>query len=109
MNFKEIEYTTSDNININGWFIENKNNQTIVFVHGVDSNKADGYKLELMKDIYDMGYSMLAFELRAHGDSGGKNLGLTYHERADLIASLKYLREIQNIEEVILYLSLIHI
>ncbi len=103
MNFKEVKYMTSDNIDIHGWFIENKNNETIVFVHGVDSNKADGYKLELMKDIYDMGYSMLAFDLRAHGDSGGKNLGLTYHERADLIATLKYLKEIQNIEEVILY------
>ena len=103
MNFKEAKFMTSDNINIHGWYIENKKNETIVFVHGVDSNKADGYKLELMKDIYDMGYSMLAFDLRAHGDSGGKNLGLTYFERADLIASLKYLKEIQNIKEVILY------
>ena len=32
-------------------------------IHGVDSNKSDGYMLDLIKDIYEMGYSVFAFDL----------------------------------------------
>ena len=58
-------------------------------IHGVDSNKADGYMLDLMKDIYDMGFSVFAFDLRAHGDSEGKDLGLAYIEKKDLAAAVR--------------------
>ena len=73
---------------------KNKNPQTVIMIHGVDSNKSDGYMLDLIKDIYEMGYSFLLLILRAHGDSEGKNLGLAYVERKDLKASIDYLKRL---------------
>ena len=72
-------------------------------IHGVDSNKSDGYMLDLIKDIYEMDYSVFAFDLRAHGDSEGSDLGLAYVERKDLKASINYLRDYYAIEDMVLY------
>ena len=85
LEYSEDIFITEDNIKLLcGWFIKNKNPQTVIMIHGVDSNKSDGYMLDLIKDIYEMGYSVFAFDLRAHGDSEGKNLGLAYVERKTL-------------------------
>ena len=97
------EFVTEDDVRLNGWFIQNKNLQTVIMVHGVDANKSEGYMLDLMKDIYDMGFSVFVFDLRAHGDSEGKNLGLGYIERKDLDASIKYVKSKYGVEEIILY------
>ena len=65
-----------------------------------DSNKSDGYMLDLMKDIYDMGYSVFAFDLRAHGDSGGKDLGLAYIEKKDLDAAIHQIKLNHNVTDI---------
>ena len=101
LEYSEDIFITEDKIKLSGWFIKNKNPQTVIMIHGVDSNKSDGYMLDLIKDIYEMGYSVFAFDLRAHGDSEGKNLGLAYVERKDLKASINYLRDYYAIEEMV--------
>jgi len=103
LSYLEEEFYTEDQIKLSGWFIENESLNTIIMIHGVDSNKSDGYMLDLIKDIYDMGYSVFAFDLRAHGDSEGKDLGLAYVERKDLNAAIKHLKNIHNVEQVVLY------
>ena len=97
------EFFTEDSIKLNGWFVKNKSLDTVVMIHGVDSNKSDGYMLDLMKDIYDMGYSVFAFDLRAHGDSGGKDLGLAYIEKKDLDAAIHQIRLNHNVTDIVLY------
>ena len=76
---------------------------TVIIIHGVDSNKSDSYILDLMKDTHDMGYSVFAFDLRAHGDSEGKNLGLAYEEKKDLLASIKFLKQEFDVQSIVLY------
>ena len=103
LDYTEDIFVTEDNIKLSGWFIKNENPQTVIMIHGVDSNKSDGYMLDLIKDVYEMDYSIFAFDLRAHGDSEGNNLGLAYVERKDLKASIDYLRDSYSIEEMVLY------
>jgi len=103
LEYTEDIFITEDNIKLSGWFIKNKNPQTVIMIHGVDSNKSDGYMLDLIKDIYEMDYSVFAFDLRAHGDSEGSDLGLAYVERKDLKASINYLRDYYAIEDMVLY------
>ena len=103
MQYEDLEFRTSDNLLLKGWFIENLNLQTVIIIHGVDSNKSDGFTLDLMKDIYDMGYSVMAFDLRAHGDSEGRDLGLTYVERDDINSAIKYVEKTKNVEEIVLF------
>ena len=96
-------FYTEDGIRLNGWFIENTNLETVIIIHGVDANKSDGYILDLMKDTFDMGYSVFVFDLRAHGESGGKNLGLAYKERKDLESSIKFLKNQFNVEKIVIF------
>ena len=103
LEYTEDIFITEDSIKLSGWFIKNKNPQTVIMIHGVDSNKSDGYMLDLIKDIYEMDYSVFAFDLRAHGDSEGSDLGLAYVERKDLKASINYLRDYYAIEDMVLY------
>ena len=51
LEYSEDIFITEDNIKLSGWFIKNKNPQTVIMIHGVDSNKSDGYMLDLIKDI----------------------------------------------------------
>jgi len=103
MYYEDLQFRTSDNLLLKGWFFENSNLQTVIMIHGVDSNKSDGFTLELIKDIYDMGYSVMAFDLRAHGDSEGSDLGLTYVERDDISSAINYLENTKKIEEIVLF------
>lgn len=103
LDYSEEEFFTEDLVRLNGWFIKNTNLQTVIMIHGVDSNKSDGYMLDLIKDIYDMGFSVFTFDLRAHGDSEGKNLGLAYIERKDLDASIKHIETKHNVKDIVLY------
>ena len=50
-----------------------------------------------------MGYKVMSFDLRAHGNSGGENLGLTYVERDDLYSSIMFAKSELKIEEIIIY------
>tara|TARA_B100000902_G_C27138775_1_gene827494 strand:- start:84 stop:983 length:900 start_codon:yes stop_codon:yes gene_type:complete len=103
LNFQNVDFYSEDGIRLNGWFVPNKNLDTVIIIHGVDANKSDGYILDLMKDTYDMGYSVFTFDLRAHGDSGGKNLGLAYEEKKDLKASILFLKQEFDVQNIVLY------
>jgi hypothetical protein len=103
LQYENLQFRTSDNFLLKGWFIENSNLQTVIIIHGVDSNRSDGFTLDLIKDIYDMGYSVMTFDLRAHGDSEGRDLGLTYVERDDINSAIKYVEKTKNVEEIVLF------
>jgi len=101
--YQDVDFYSEDGIKLSGWFVPNKNLNTVIIIHGVDSNKSDSYILDLMKDTHDMGYSVFAFDLRAHGDSEGKNLGLAYEEKKDLLASIKFLKQEFDVQSIVLY------
>ena len=42
LEYSEDIFITEDKIKLSGWFIKNKNPQTVIMIHGVDSNKSDG-------------------------------------------------------------------
>ena len=49
LNYSVEEFFTEDSIRLSGWFVKNESLDTVVMIHGVDSNKSDGYMLDLMK------------------------------------------------------------
>ncbi len=107
LNYKDISFKSYDSkdIDLNGWWIENeKNIGTIIWVHGLDSERSGGEgKLEMMKEIYNLGYSILTFDLRGHGNSGDAPLGLGIREKNDIYGAIEYLNNNHNIDKVGLY------
>ena len=80
---------------LRGWWIPTSTQQdrepsAIVVVHGLDSNRArapDIY-MPLIKSLRDEGFSLLLFDLRAHGESDGEFMSAGYYERYDVLGAV---------------------
>ena len=107
MNYTNVSFKSDDSrdINLNGWWIENeKNTGTIIWVHGLDSERSGGEgKLEMIKEIHNLGYSILTFDLRGHGNSSDAPLGLGIREKNDIYGAINYLNKNLNINKIGLY------
>lgn len=107
LNYTNVSFKSDDSkdINLNGWWIESeKNIGTIIWVHGLDSERSGGEgKLEMMKEIHDLGYSVLSFDLRGHGNSSDAPLGLGIREKNDIYGAIKYLNKNHDVKKIGLY------
>jgi len=96
--FEEINLTTSDNIKLAAWFVENqqKSNKVVIVLHGYPFDKANilGWSQFLHKD-----FNLFFFDFRYFGDSQGSMTTVGFHEQKDLEAALDYLqkRGVENI------------
>lgn len=100
--FQEVNFLSSiDRERISGWIIPaqsdwssiERNSPWIVMVHGHSTNRADVAigALGIMKDLAALGYSILAFDLRGCGESGGSSGSSGLFEQRDLLGALDYL------------------
>lgn len=105
LEYQNIEFTTSDDLKLKGWWIPNQSKSTIVVIHGYGANRA-GWKGKDTKGqeeyidwmagavpLYRAGYSLLLFDLRACGESEGEMVTLGYHEEKDVEAAIEWLLE----------------
>ena len=77
---------------INLMIAENKNkDKWIVLLHGVTNSHK--YMIDLASFYHKAGYSVAAWDSRAHGKSGGKTVTYGYYEQYDLKAVIDYLRK----------------
>jgi fermentation-respiration switch protein FrsA (DUF1100 family) len=87
--YQEIELTTKDGIKLAAWYTppHAEGSGTVILV-------AHGYNASRLEDIYVMfaehGYGVLAWDFRAHGQSGGDTCSLGYYEQLDVEAALDY-------------------
>ena len=107
LNYTNVSFKSEDSkdIDLNGWWIKSeKNIGTIIWVHGLDSERSGGEgKLEMIKEIHDLGYSILSFDLRGHGNSSDAPLGLGIREKNDIYGAIKYLYNNHDVKKVGLY------
>lgn len=83
----------NDQIVLRGWFVPAKGDRAIILVHGIHSNAWDCQAPDVVNAYAGAGFSVLLFDLRAHGDSGGSHAGLGVLERGDIEAAVKLLRQ----------------
>ena len=112
LQYEEIEFQSADNsgLTLRGWWIPNDSKNTIIYLHGIDSNRA-GHKaeqkvppgLEVLKNMHSMGYSIFTFDLRGHGMSDTAKVGLGIKEIADIKGAINFLETSQDVEKVALY------
>ncbi len=103
MAYEDIEFTPrmpeeraeENPITLRGWWIPGTTQavgpeSAIVVVHGIDSNRArdpDVY-MPLIRDLRDRGFSLIMFDLRAHGESDGEVMSAGYYERYDVLGAM---------------------
>ena len=83
---EEINIISSDNLKLKGYKIKNpikKSDIWVILLHGYM-----GCALELVgnaKKFINMGYNILLIDLRAHGKSEGKYIGMGWKDKDDLL------------------------
>ena len=80
---------------------ENKTNKWALICHGYTSNHRD--MLTVAKRFYGYGCNIILPDLRAHGKSGGKYIGMGWLDKNDVLQWLDYIKENYPDACVVLY------
>ena len=71
LQFDTVQISTSDNIWLYGWYIPaERSRATLLFFHGNAGNIS--HRLDSIRIFHDLGLSVLIFDYRGYGRSGGK-------------------------------------
>lgn len=95
LRYEEIQFLTADRLTLRGWFMDSPGARaTVVLVHDLGATRAERARslLYLQRDYVRRGFSVFAFDLRGHGESGGKRDTLGRDERLDVQAAVAYVR-----------------
>jgi len=93
---QEIEFRTSDDLQIRGWFIPAKRiDKVLILVHGLNSSRTlelAGKFPEFGSALNQRGFSILMIDLRGHGQSASSRFTFGITERRDVIAAVEWLK-----------------
>jgi alpha-beta hydrolase superfamily lysophospholipase len=90
MDFKWVEFPSSDGVALRGWYdpAASEARGTIVYCHGLNRTRIE--MLPMAAFGHQLGYDGLLFDLRHQGASGGELTTLGYQERLDVIGAVRY-------------------
>jgi fermentation-respiration switch protein FrsA (DUF1100 family) len=108
--FERVEFTASDGTRLSGWWIPadpqparrrrgmpapatraDAGQNTVIICHGLASSKSN--QLILGRRLVPGGFNVLAFDFRAHGESGGQLTSFGALEKRDVLAAVRWVRE----------------
>lgn len=94
--YEDVVFRSRDGLTLRGWYLAaqpSESNRTVILVHGQNNNRGDAYirLIPLAGDLTRKGYNVLAFDLRAHGESEGTYRTFGDLERRDLKGAVDYL------------------
>ncbi|KLI33725.1 alpha/beta hydrolase [Brachyspira hyodysenteriae] len=98
---KDVYTTSSDNLKLHAHLINNNSNVYVIIVHPYEARGS--YMKYFIEKFYNIGFNILAIDLRTHGESEGKIYSLGYLERLDVLAWIKYINDNYNNSQIILY------
>lgn len=84
---------------LRGWLIEAEEparsveGPTVIVVHGLNSNRTGDNALALTRRLFDLGYNVLLFDMRGHGESDGEQVSAGYFEKWDVLGAYDFLVE----------------
>lgn len=92
-----VAFRSADGVDLVAWFAEAEAPKaTIILVHGASGTRGDAYVglYGMMRDLLGRNYSVLALDLRNHGDSGDGPRGPTFgpDEGRDIIAAADWIK-----------------
>ncbi len=68
--FEDLQLKTSDGVSLHGWFVPAaRSSGTVLFLHGNAGNIS--HRLDSVQMFHRLGYSILIFDYRGYGRSGG--------------------------------------
>lgn len=100
---KEINIQSNDKLQLfaSEFKLSNESNKWLILVHGYTSEQSSIY--DIARHYSDKGYNVLTPDLRAHGLSEGKYVGMGWLDRNDLLLWIDYLLKNYRNSEIILH------
>lgn len=89
LDHENVTLQTADGLALAGWYVPSRNRAALVLIHGIGTNRAD--LLPLGRDLAQLGFGLLLFDLRAHGESEGSASTLGLRETLDVRSAVDYL------------------
>jgi dipeptidyl aminopeptidase/acylaminoacyl peptidase len=96
--YEEVNFPArEDGLQIAAWYLPNEtSDKAIIIVHGRKASKqaaATGTIVAFETELQKAGYTVLAIDLRAHGDSDGDRFSFGVYERRDVLGAVDFLKE----------------
>lgn len=93
LEFQEVQFVSRQGDTVlSGWYIPGQTSKpTLIFVHGIDSVRSANKAVDLASRLVAQGFSVLLFDLRGHGSSGGDRVTGGYLEQWDLLGAFDFL------------------
>ncbi len=88
---EDVTFTSRDGLVLKGWWFEVSGaDRAVVVVHGRGRNRVNSDFMEaaIARLLLVHGYSVLLFDLRGHGESGGTRYTLGIEEPRDILAAI---------------------
>jgi uncharacterized protein len=84
--FEEVSLTTEDGVTLSGWWVPAEARRgSVVLVHGLFRSRLE--MVRKLPFLHEQGWSVLIFDLRHHGASGGDRSTFGWLERLDVRAA----------------------
>lgn len=95
LSYENTYFKTKDDVLLHGWFIPAQSDKAVIIGHGLGANKSN---FLIVADFWhSLGFNVLIFDFRGHGQSQGHTISLGYKERLDIQAGLDYLSRRQDV------------
>ena len=94
--YQSLDLITEDGIRLSAWYTPSRNSAVILLAHGYGDNRPEWVHEILAKK----GYGVLAWDARAHGESGGEISTIGYLEVLDVKAALDYVKSQPSIKHI---------
>ncbi len=94
--YENITLKTQDGLTLVGWYIPSHNGAAIIAVHGFNGNRT--HVIYHAQALAEHGYGVLAFDMRAHGESGGDRFAAAWNSDLDVLAAVDYLQHRPDVQ-----------
>lgn len=94
--YQSVDLVTEDGIRLAAWYTPPRNGVVILLAHGYGDNRPEWVHTMLAKSKY----GVMAWDARAHGESGGEISTIGYLEILDVKAALDYVLAQPGVEHV---------
>jgi pimeloyl-ACP methyl ester carboxylesterase len=90
--YEDVSFQAKDGVSLSGWWVPAESARgTVVLVHGLNRSRIE--MVGKVPFLHELGWNALLFDLRFHGDSGGKMRSLGFFEQADVRAAADLARQ----------------
>lgn len=90
--FRPVSFSSESGSQLQGWFATHSDRAGgVVLIHGLRADRRN--MINRAEFIYEAGYSVLIFDLQAHGESSGTMITFGFLEALDARAAVTFLRK----------------